>query len=330
VDSMQPVRQRLADTLKGMSKKFGSYALMELAGSAVSDPFVKIRGLIEDMIAKLLKEAQEEATQKAFCDEEMGKSKASEKEKTMTLDKLNSRIDKATARTAELTEAIKTLEEEVATSDAAVAEATKLRTEEKESNTKAIKDFGDAAAATEKAIKVLKDFYDNAALLQTSATTHSKSAADSDAPEFGSAKGGAADVIVGILEMSNEDFVKLHSETETAEMEAEEAYEKMMSDSATAKAAKLAEVKASKSEVKSLAVALENSGEDKTMTSSELDAVLSYIEKLKPQCEEKVMSYAEKKARREAEIAGLKEALEILSEAALVQTGRNLRRVKLH
>merc|ERR1719252_51172 len=320
-DTGNVARSQLVQKIQSLGKKFNSYALMEMAGSAAMDPFVKIRGLIEDMIAKLLKEAQEEATQKAFCDEEMGKSKASEKEKTMTLDKLNSRIDKATARTAELTEAVKTLEEEVATRDAAVAEATKLRTEEKESNTKAIKDFGDAAAATEKAIKVLKDFYDNAALLQTGATTHSKSAADSDAPEFGSAKGGAADVIVGILEMSNEDFVKLHSETETAEMEAQEAYEKMMSDSATAKAAKLAEVKASKSEVKSLAVALENSGEDKTMTSSELDAVLSYIEKLKPQCEEKVMSYAEKKARREAEIAGLKEALEILaSEAALVQT----------
>merc|ERR1712118_495874 len=113
--------------------KTKSFAFSQLASMAQSDPFVKISGLIEDMIAKLLKEAQEEATQKAFCDEEMGKSKASEKEKTMTLDKLNSRIDKATARTAELTEAIKTLEEEVATSDAAVAEATKLRTEEKES-----------------------------------------------------------------------------------------------------------------------------------------------------------------------------------------------------
>merc|ERR1719213_717179 len=308
-DETDMTRVKLVQKIQSLGKEFHSFGLMQLASVAGSDPFVKIRGLIEDMIAKLLKEAQEEATQKAFCDEDMGKSKTSEKEKTMTLDKLNSRIDKASARVAELTEAIKTLESEIATMDASYAEATKIRTEEKESNTKAIKDFGDAAAATEKAIKVLKDFYDNAALLQTGATTHSKSAADSDAPEFGSAKGGAADVIVGILEMSNEDFVKLHSETETAEMEAQEAYEKMMSDSATAKAAKLSEVKASKSEVKSLAVALENSGEDKTMTSSELDAGLSYIEKLKPQCEEKVMSYAEKKARREAEIAGLKEAL---------------------
>merc|ERR1719160_1324746 len=130
----------------------------------------------------------------------------------MTLDKLNSRIDKATARTAELTEAIKTLESEIATIDASVAEATKLRTEEAASNAKAIKDFGDAAAATEKAIGILKDFYDNAALLQTSSKVN--------APEFGSAKSGAGGVIIGILEMSNEDFVKLHSETSTAEASA--------------------------------------------------------------------------------------------------------------
>merc|ERR1719387_3157531 len=246
----------------------------------------------------------------------MGKSEAAIKEKTLTLDKLQSRIDKATARKAELTQAVKTLEEEVATSDAAVAEATKLRTEEKESNTKAIKDFGDAAAATEKAIKVLKDFYDNASLLQTSAMTKSAKAA---APEFGSAKSGAGDVIISILEMSNEDFVKLHSEVVASEAEAAETYEKLMNDNKASKAAKEAEVKASLSEIKSLTVALENNGEDKGMTQKELDAVLEYIDKLKPQCEEKVMSMRRKRARREAEIAGLKEALEILSGAALVQ-----------
>merc|ERR1719313_1222789 len=325
-------RQRVVEKLKGMSKQFKSYALMELAGSAAQgDPFVKIRGLIEEMIAKLLKEAQEEATQKAFCDEEMGASKASQKEKTMTLDKLNSRIDKASARVAELDEAIKTLEGEIAELDSATAEATKIRNEEAASNAAAIKDFGDAAEATEKAIKILKDFYDNAALIQTSSKTHEVSDDSDDAPEFGAAKSDAGSVIIGILEMSNEDFVKLHSETSTAEEEAQEQYEKLMNDNKASKAAKLAEVKASQSEVKSLKVALENNGEDKTATQTELDAVLEYIEKLKPQCEEKVMSYAEKKAKREAEIAGLKEALEILSsEIALVQKGRSLRRVHVH
>merc|ERR1719261_559765 len=245
---------------------------MEMAGSAAMDPFVKIRGLIEDMIAKLLKEAQEEATQKAFCDEEMGKSKASQKEKTMTLDKLNARIDKASARVAELGDAIKELEGEVAELDAATAEATKIRNEEAETNAKAIKDFGDAAAATEKAIKILKDFYDNAALIQTGSKVKVHSAEDDDAPEFGAAKSDAGSVIIGILEMSNEDFVKLHSETTTSEAEAQEAYESMMNDSKTSKAAKEAEIKASKSEVKSLKVSLEQYGEDKTGTSTELDA----------------------------------------------------------
>merc|ERR1719262_467698 len=155
--------------------------------------------------------------------------------------------------------------------------------------------------------------------IQTGSKSKARSSEDDDAPEFGSAKGDAGSVIIGILEMSNEDFVKLHSETTTSEAEAQESYESMMNDSTASKAAKEAEVKASKSEVKSLKVALEQYGEDKTMTSTELDAVLEYIDKLKPQCEEKVMSYAEKKARREAEIAGLKEALEILAGAALVQ-----------
>merc|ERR1719453_358650 len=101
----------------------------------------------------------------------------------MTLDKLQSRIDKASARKAELEQAIKDLETEIAELDKGTAEATKLRTEEHETYLKASKDYGDAAAATEKAIKILKDFYDNAALLQTGATTKRASA-----PEFGEAK----------------------------------------------------------------------------------------------------------------------------------------------
>merc|ERR1719171_1039651 len=302
-----PARAKLVQKLKDMSHKFGSYALMKMAGSAAMDPFVKIRGLIEDMIGKLLKEAQEEATQKAFCDEEMGKSNKAKEEKTLTLNKLQSRLDKASARKAELTQAVKDLEAEIASLDASTAEATKIRNEEHATYLKASKDFGEAAAATEKAIKVLKEYYDNAFLIQTSATTHGKQ------PEFGSAKSGAGGVIISILEMSNEDFTKLHSECETSEAEAVEAYEKLMNENKVSRAAKQAEAKAAASEIKSLSVTLENSGEDHSMTSKELAAVMDYMEKLKPQCEEKAMSYAEKKAKREAEISGLKEALEILS-----------------
>ena len=71
-------------------------------------------------------------------------------------------------------------------------------------------------------------------------------------------------------------------------------------------------MKGKRSEVKSLNTALSNYNGDKESVSTELDAVVAYLAELKPQCETKVESYAEKKAARESEIQGLKEALNIL------------------
>merc|ERR1719333_1518765 len=166
-DAASDLRVKLVKKIQSLGKKFHSFGLMQLASVAGSDPFVKIRGLIEDMIAKLLKEAQEEATQKAFCDEEMGKSKASQAEKTATIDKLQTRIDGASATISELTEAVKTLEAEVAEIDSAQAEATKIRTTEIADNKKAIADFSQSADAVVAAMGVLKSFYEGSALLQT-------------------------------------------------------------------------------------------------------------------------------------------------------------------
>merc|ERR1719380_372675 len=314
-DAVAEKRSKVVTILKKLSSEHKSFAFAQLASMATSDPFVKIRGLIEDMIAKLLKEAEEEATQKAFCDAEMGKSKTSKDEKTMTLDKLQSRIDGATSTIAENTESIKTLEAEVAEIDKAQAEATAIRTKENEDYLVASKDFKDSAEAVAKAIEVLKNFYEGS-FIQLSATTHLKS----KQPELGGAKSDIAHTIISVLEMSEEDFTTLLAETEATEDEAAKAYKALTDENKVSKVTKETEAKGKASEVKSLTVQLEHSKEDHASVSTELDAVLAYIDKLKPQCEEKAMSYEEKKAKREAEIAGLKEALEILSGGlALVQ-----------
>merc|ERR1719326_1726507 len=178
-DAKDEVRVKLVQKIQQLGKQFHSFGLMQLASVAGSDPFVKIRGLIEDMIAKLLKEAQEEATQKAFCDAEMGKSKKSQDEKTATMDKLQARIDGAKSTIAENTESIKTLEAEVAEIDKAQAEATAIRTTEHEDYLVASKDFKDSAEAVAKAIEVLKNFYEGS-FIQLSAKTTLKS----QQPEF--------------------------------------------------------------------------------------------------------------------------------------------------
>merc|ERR1719399_2612082 len=129
----------------------------------------------------------------------------------MTSDKLQSRIDTAETKTAQLKTNIADLEAEIAELDAGNAEATKIRTEEKATNTKAAADFKQAAEAVQAAIGVLKEYYESA-LIQTSSSKR--------APDFGGAKSDAASSIISILEMSEENFTKMYMQIETAEQEA--------------------------------------------------------------------------------------------------------------
>jgi len=308
-------RGQVVKVLTGLSKKFHSYALTQLVSSARSDPFGKIRGLIEGMIAKLTKEAAEEADQKAFCDEELSESKAKQTEISGKLDKTVARIEKAEAGMATAKEAIKILEAEIAEIDAGQAEATKVRQEEHEEYLTATKDFKASAEAVAKAVDVLSDYYNSAAFVQVAARQ----------PEFGGKKSDIGSTIVSILEVAESDFTKMLAEAEAAESTSQEAYDKLTQENAVTKATKTADVKGKNNEVKQLEVALDDYKDNKATTSAELDAVLKYLDKLKPQCETKVVSYAEKKAKREQEIEGLKEALTILSAEALLQVKTTLR-----
>merc|ERR1719497_217470 len=96
--------------VKNLAKKQHSSALAQLASrieavakygsSAGEDPFAKIKGLISDMIAKLQKEAEADATEKAYCDEEMAKTEAKKADLEDTVAKLTSKIDSAAATSA--------------------------------------------------------------------------------------------------------------------------------------------------------------------------------------------------------------------------------------
>merc|ERR1719171_3020263 len=126
----------------------------------------------------------------------------------MTLDKLKARMDGASTTIAELTEAVKTLEAEIAEIDKAMAEATEIRTKENTEYKKASKDFKDSAEAVARAIEVLKNYYEGS-FLQVSSKTQKSS---SHQPELGGAKSDTAHTIISVLEMSEEDFTTLLAE----------------------------------------------------------------------------------------------------------------------
>lgn len=310
-DDEDDVRSKLVDKLRTLGRKFHSFSLSQVANRAKSDPFAKIKGLIEEMIAKLLAEAQAEASQKAFCDEEMGKSKKALEIKTAKLGKLDARIDEGESRKVQLLEEIKNLESELAEIDRAQAEATEIRTKEHTEFLKAQADYKSSEDACAQAVEVLKEYYSGSALIQLKSSSRRASSED-EQPEFGGAKTDAGSSIIEFLEYAEEDFARLLAEVEGAEDKAQEEFDKLSTENKVSKATKTAEAKGKSSEVKSLTATLTENGEDKGGLTDELAAVNMYLEKLKPQCESKVMSAAEKAAAKKAEIEGLKDALSIL------------------
>jgi len=126
-------------------------------------------------------------------------------------------------------------------------------------------------------------------------------------------KTAGADGIIGLLEVAESDFARLLAEARTAEEGASADYVKYTEDQRLTKETNDVDMKGKRSELKSVNTALANYNGDRDGVSSELDAVVAYLAELKPQCATEVESYAQRKAARESEITGLKEALNILA-----------------
>merc|ERR1719420_2432187 len=106
-------------------------ATIRYGAASGDDPFAKVKGLIVDMIDKLMKEAADEASFKAYCDEEMAKTEQKKNELNADIDKLTSKIDTLSARSAALKEDVKELQKELADVADLQAEMDKTRDDEK-------------------------------------------------------------------------------------------------------------------------------------------------------------------------------------------------------
>merc|ERR1712087_850759 len=110
------------------------------------------------------------------------------------------------------------------------------------------------------------------------------------------------------------------------EADAAEEYEKTTQENKITKTTKEQDAKYKSAEATSLDKTISELSSDKDTTNSELSAVLEYYGKIKERCIAKPETYEQRKAHRESEIAGLKEALSILeSEAAFLQKKRHMR-----
>merc|ERR1719272_2028296 len=291
-----------------------------MAYGATDDVFAKVKGLISDMIAKLEKEAESEATEKAYCDEELSKTEAKKGELEGVITKLTSKIDLAAAKSAELKGEVKTLSGELAKLAEEQASMDSIRAEEKAAFDKAKAELSAGIAGVQKALGVLKDYYGGGAALLQKAGDFDAFMQQPAAPKKHKASGGAGGSIVNILEVVESDFTKNLADEENAEADAVSTYETTTQDNKLAVTTKTQDAKYKTKEFKGLDKKITDLSGDRDNPNTELSAVLDYYAKIKDRCVAKPETYEERKARRTAEIEGLKEALNILeSETAFMQ-----------
>merc|ERR1719158_1143857 len=196
--------------------------------------------MIKDLVAKLEADASAEADQKAWCDEEMEKSTSKRDENIGAMEGDLAAKSTAEAKIAKLEEEIATLTSEIAELTKALNEATQLRGQEQKENLRVISDATAGLAGVTKAMKILKEFYDNA-LIQTSykppkgdasGNTVGDLAPDSFSGDFAGNQDAAVGII-GQLDVIKSDFEANIDATKTAESDAESAFDSYKSDTET-------------------------------------------------------------------------------------------------
>merc|ERR1719203_2631635 len=134
-------------------------AITKYGAAAGDDPFVKVKGLIKDMIAKLEAEAQASADEKAYYDEQIAKTEAKKSELEDDIAKLTAKVDTKSANSARLKEEVKVLQEQLAALAKEQAEMDSLRARENSAYIKAKADLELGLTGVCKAVDLLRKYY---------------------------------------------------------------------------------------------------------------------------------------------------------------------------
>jgi hypothetical protein len=144
------VLRKMMSFLTKQQRSLKSDTLSTLMIQMKEDHFVKVRGMIKDMIAKLEADAASDGDQKAWCDSEMEKATSSRDENIGASEGDLASKTKAESTIAKLNEEIQALLEEMAELNKALNEATELRNKEKADNTKTLADANAGLAGVKK------------------------------------------------------------------------------------------------------------------------------------------------------------------------------------
>jgi len=307
-------RNQASKLLSSVAKKLQNPRLATLAVRVRLDAFTRVKKAIDDMVAQLLKEKEDEIKHKDFCVEEFNTNELQTEKKEREKSDLTAKIEDLELTIKQLTEAIDQLKAEVAEMQVQLKRAGEDREKENKEFQMTVADQRATQKLLTAALNILKGFYEKkakAALLQTQ-----QPAGPPPPPGFEAyKKNAAAPGVMGMIQQIINDAKAMEAETIRSEEDAQKAYEDFVKDTNASIEEKSKDI-VNKSESKAKAEAdLVEAKENKEAVMLELEQLANYKAELHSSCDFVMKNFEIRQTARDEEIEALKQAKAILSGA---------------
>jgi len=306
-------RASASKLLADLARKNRNPRLMTLAMKVRLDAFEKVKQAIDDMIAELLKQKEDEIAQKDFCIEGFNTNEAATTEKTREKTDLETLIEDLTMQIDELHKAIETLKAEIGEMQLQLKKAGEDRDKENKEFQQTVAEQRATQILLTKALDVLKGFYEKGALALLQ-KKQSQPAGPPPPPGFKEyKKSGAAGGVMKMITQIIEDAKAMEAEAIKGEEDALAAYETFVTETNTSidtKAKEIVEKSALKAKLEDQRTEAE---EQKDQVMAELDALATELADLHKACDYILKNFDIRQTARDEEVEALKQAKAILS-----------------
>jgi len=300
-----------AKLLKEVALKTGSPRLAAMAMKVKLDAFVRVKKAIDDMIAQLTAEKQDEIKHKDFCVEEFNTNQVQTERKEAEKLDLLALIEDLQLQIKTLTGEIDTLKSEIAELNLNMKRGGEDREKENQEFQKVVADQRASQKLLTAALDILKGVYEKAALVQ-----------DGQAPPPGFneyKKNENAGGVIGMIQTIINDAKTMEAEVIRAEEDAQKAYEDFVKDSNASIQSKT-KSQINKTEERAKAEEdLNQAVQDKEAALLELEQLSNYNAELHQSCDFIMKNFEIRQTARDEEIEALKQAKSILSGAKFLQ-----------
>lgn len=338
-----PKCQKETERLVKLAQKLHSTELLqvisELTQRTVSktlyspDGFEPVKDLLRQLITRLEEEQSAETSHHDWCETEKSSSEAAQREREATIKDLQTEVEFLTTNTAQLKTELTFLADEYDRVKGETEHATSIRSEAHEVFAKAKSDHDEVIGAIEKAMEALGDKYSllqkhsaitrknvmkvrtnlwakHQSKVQVKSRVKGKASPFADYQSGSGAAGSATEMLEDLLSRYSTARTQLVGDEEAAVA----AYKQLMATNKQFMKDTQNTLNSKMSERRGKLNKMKNSKDDLKTNFVELQELGQYLKDLRPSCDDIRSTFEERKRRREAEIAALKECLEVLSD----------------